>query len=178
MPLPDSITSRSATTMSTITNNQAPSDLDTDLLAWIAREISAEYHREDQTSAFSPQAESVSPLQPVSSLPPAAAPAPSGGHSPDSEDTHPFGEPRCNGSLPAKPAPASTGPDKSPAPVLDYYFLRAPVPPAGGTVNAAPRQSGPTFGASRFSGTSSIGQRAKTHLAGQCRHHPQAAIGH
>lgn len=126
--------------MSTTTNNEAPAELDTDLAAWIAKEISAEYRRDNQAPASPPSSsgEKVSTLHPVSSLPPAAAPVQSGGHTPGSEDSHPFGEPRGYGILSSKPASGSTADDKTPGPVLDYYFARAPVPPTSGTTPPTP----------------------------------------
>ena len=96
--------------MSTTTNNEAPADLDSDLSAWIVKEISAEYFRDQKPPSSTPTSsgEKLSTLHPVSPLPPAAAPVQSGGHAPGSEDNHPFGEPRWEGVLSSKPAASAT----------------------------------------------------------------------
>jgi cysteine desulfurase / selenocysteine lyase len=106
-------------------------DPNTDLISWIAREISSEFRRGHQAPS-NLSSGGVPPVHPL--IPPQRSQplAPSGGHSPGSGDTHPFGEPRCNGASPSKPAPAPHSGSGSAVPALDYYFLRAPASAAAG----------------------------------------------
>ena len=132
--------------MSTTTNSgdkpafasppSSPRDLDADLMDWIARELSSEFRREYESPPI-PSRESIPPVHPSHQTPPAAA-TPSGAHVADSADAHPYGEPRCNGSL--SRGTGSTCPlrQEIPNPSPDYYFLRGAAPSAAELAPTAP----------------------------------------
>ena len=85
-------------------------------------------------------------------------PTTSGGHAPDSPDTHAFGEPRCNGDLLQGKRPAGKTANANPLLGIsppeslatpEYYFLRAGGAPSGKTPVAAisyPTVAGPAPG--------------------------------
>jgi SufS family cysteine desulfurase len=137
--------------MTTTTNNGVPpalapappnpQDFDSDLSAWIEKEISSEFRREYELP--SSQAVSIPPVHPLSQPPPFATP--SGAHTPDSEETHPFGEPRCAGTLPGKTAAASPSRQENAGPALDYYFLRASSQRSAGFDVASARRDFPAL---------------------------------
>jgi cysteine desulfurase / selenocysteine lyase len=138
--------------MSTITNNEGTPasaakppdsrDPEADLIAWIAREISSEFHREYEPP-YKPQPGIVPPVHPLSQPTPAATG--SGGHTPDSVETHPFGEPRCNGALSNKPDPAPLLLHEHSGPALDYYFLRSAASPVASLDVASARRDFPAL---------------------------------
>jgi SufS family cysteine desulfurase len=139
--------------MSTITNNDGPPapvgkpsgplDPDADLIAWIAREISSEF-RQEYEPPYKLQAAIVPPVHPPSQAPPPSA-APSGAHATGSPETHPFGEPRCNGTLSSKPEPAPSPLQEHASPVVDYYFLRSTAPSAPALDVASARRDFPAL---------------------------------
>jgi SufS family cysteine desulfurase len=110
-----------------------PHDPNSDLINWIAKEVSLEYGREYGLPS-EPQAAALPTVHPASQPPL----APSGRHRPDSTETYPFGEPRCNRIMDAKSAPPPPARQENAGPALDYYFLRAPAAPSAGPAFSAP----------------------------------------